>query len=71
MSKTYLRKRQVAERYQTTDRNVERMAADGRIPKPDFYNGRFPLWDAAALDASDRAATMRAQPKRAERNDAA
>jgi hypothetical protein len=66
MSKTYLRKRQVAERYQTTDRNVARMAADGRIPKPDFYNGRFPLWDEDRLDANDRAAVVRS-PKRAER----
>jgi hypothetical protein len=64
MSKTYLRKRQVAERYQTTDRNVERMAADGRIPKPDFYNGRFPLWDVAKLDANDRAAAARTQRER-------
>jgi hypothetical protein len=60
MSKTYLRKQQVAARYQTTPRNIDRMAADGRIPEPDFYNGRTPLW------ASDRAAAVRSRPNRAE-----
>jgi hypothetical protein len=67
MLKTYLRKRQVASRYQTTDRNVDRMARDGRIPPPDFYNGRFPLWDAAKLDANDHAAAARRQGRRTER----
>jgi hypothetical protein len=67
MSKTYLRKNQVAARYQTTPRNVDRMAADGRIPEPDFYNGKFPLWDTDRLDASDRAAAVRSQSSRAER----
>ena len=70
MSKTYLRKQQVAGRYQTTPRNIERMAADGRIPRPDFYNGRFPLWSEDRLDANDRAAAARSQPKRAESGDA-
>jgi hypothetical protein len=63
--KTYLRKNQVAERYATTPRTVERMVGDGRIPPAALRNGRTPLWDAAALDAADRAATMRSQPKRA------
>ena len=43
------------------------MASDGRIPAPAFKNGRVPLWDIAALDANDRAAAVRSQPKRAER----
>jgi hypothetical protein len=55
----YLRKTAVANRYQTTPRNVDRMWADGRIPPPDFYNGRFPLWNEAALDANDAAAAAR------------
>jgi hypothetical protein len=59
MLKSYLRKQQVANRYQTTPRNVERMAKDGRIPAPEFYNGRFPLWDAAKLDENDRSAAAR------------
>jgi hypothetical protein len=68
MTKTYLRKQQVAARYATTVRNIDRMAIDGRIPAPAFKNGRVPLWDAAALDASDRAAAVRSQPNRAERD---
>jgi len=63
MLKTYLRKQQVADRYSTTPRNVERMSQDGRIPRPAFKNGRIPLWDSAELDASDRAAAMRSQLK--------
>ena len=47
------------------------MVEDGRIPPPDFYNGRFPLWDDEKLDENDRAAAARSQSKRVERNDAA
>jgi hypothetical protein len=71
MSKSYFRKNQVAERYRTTPRNVDRMASDGRIPKPDFYNGKFPLWSEDRLDENDRAAAMRPQSKRSEHNDTA
>lgn len=59
MAKQYLRKKQVSTRYQTTDRSVERMVKDGRIPEPDLYLGRFPLWDEKRLDESDRAAAAR------------
>jgi hypothetical protein len=58
MAKSYSRKVQVAARYVTTPRNVERMVADGRIPKAAFYNGRCPLWDNDELDAADRAAVL-------------
>jgi predicted DNA-binding transcriptional regulator AlpA len=72
MLKTYLRKQQVAERYSTSVRNIDRMSSDGRIPAPTLKNGRTPLWDTAAIDAADRAATMRSpQQRRAEGNDAA
>jgi hypothetical protein len=72
MLKTYLRKAQVAARYSTTVRNVDRMSSDGRIPAPTLKNGRTPLWDAAALDAADRAATMRSpQQRRVEGNEVA
>jgi hypothetical protein len=37
MAKQYLRKKQLALRYGTTDRSVERMVKDGRIPEPDLY----------------------------------
>ena len=73
MTKTYLRRSQLAERYRTTPRNIDRMAADCRIPRAAFKNGRVPLWDAAEIDAADRAAavaaaTARSRPNRAERD---
>jgi hypothetical protein len=58
MAKSYLRKSGVAARYATTPRNVERMVDDRRIPPPDFYNGRFPLWDSEKLDEHDRRAAV-------------
>jgi predicted DNA-binding transcriptional regulator AlpA len=48
-----LRKRQVAERYASTIRTIERWTADGRLPKP-FYFGKTPLWDLEELEAWDR-----------------
>jgi len=29
------------------------MVADGRLPKPDFYLGRLPIWTDETLDAAD------------------
>ena len=58
--KHYLRKRAVAERYSVNVRTIERMQKDGRIPQPIYVgHSKFPLWDEAALDAIDRAATAR------------
>ena len=54
--KTFLRKRQVAARYGVGVRTVERMRDDGRLPEPDFYSGRFPLWSDQLLEAHERAA---------------
>jgi predicted DNA-binding transcriptional regulator AlpA len=51
--KKYLRKKAVAERYGCTDRQVDRMAAEGRIPKP-FYLTRFPLWSEEELEVLER-----------------
>jgi predicted DNA-binding transcriptional regulator AlpA len=62
--KKYLRKKAVAERYSVDERTVDRMAEDGRLPSPQ-YRGRFPLWDEAALDASDRAAALLPRPTHA------
>jgi hypothetical protein len=56
--KSYLRKRQLAARYKNSERNIDRMAEDGRIRPPDLYNGRIPLWDEQALDADDRRAIV-------------
>jgi len=60
ISKRYLRKKAVAERYSCSNRQVDRMSEDGRLPKP-FYlpNSKFPLWAEHELDENDRqAATM-------------
>jgi predicted DNA-binding transcriptional regulator AlpA len=53
--KTFLRKRQVAERYNVTTRTIERWSEDGRLPPP-IFRGIVPLWDQAELDAQDHAA---------------
>ncbi len=51
--KKYLRKKALAERYSMTERSIDRMCRDGRLPVP-IYRGRIPLWDEAELDKSDR-----------------
>lgn len=59
MSRKYLRKRSVAERYAVDVRTIDRMAIDGRIPPPKYLpRSRFPLWSEAELDAADRKATV-------------
>jgi predicted DNA-binding transcriptional regulator AlpA len=60
-SRRWLRKREVAQRYGgVSDRTVDRMAAEGRIPAP-IYRGRFPLWDESELDQIDQAAATAAR----------
>jgi predicted DNA-binding transcriptional regulator AlpA len=63
MSKKFLRKQSVAERYDIDERTVDRMKDDGRLPPP-HYRGRLPMWDEDELDASDRAAAV-ARPSKA------
>ena len=59
MSRKYLRKRGVAERYAVDERTVDRMRHDGRIPPARYLPGsRIPIWSEAELDASDRRATL-------------
>jgi predicted site-specific integrase-resolvase len=58
--KTFLRKRQVAERYNVTTRTVERWAEDGRLPPP-IYRGIVPLWDLSELEAQDHDAAAAAR----------
>jgi hypothetical protein len=55
MPKTFLRKRQVAARYNITTRSVDRWSQDGRLPAP-MFRGRVPLWDLDRLEADDLAA---------------
>jgi hypothetical protein len=58
MSKIYLRKRQVAQRYGDASlRFVERAVKDGRIPPPEYPCGEHtPFWDEEKLEANERAA---------------
>jgi hypothetical protein len=71
--KTYLRKRQVANRYgRVHPRSIERAVRDGRLPPPEYPLGpNVPFWDEAALDEHDRAAAVDATfgpaPRRARR----
>jgi predicted DNA-binding transcriptional regulator AlpA len=60
MSKTFLRKRAVANRYGINRRTVDRWAEDGRLPPP-IYRGIIPLWDLSELDAQDHAAAAEAR----------
>jgi hypothetical protein len=58
----WFRKQSVADRYDCDTRTVDRMARDGRIPKPHYLQGsRIPRWSGRELEASDRAAA-RARP---------
>jgi hypothetical protein len=73
MSKTYLRKRQVAQRYGGIAlRSVERAAADGRLPPPEYPFGEHtPLWDLAKLEENERAAALRCKPHQVTHEDTA
>jgi hypothetical protein len=61
MSKTFLRKAQVAARYGgVATRTIDRWAEDGRLPPP-IYRGIVPLWDLDELEAQDHAAATAAR----------
>jgi predicted DNA-binding transcriptional regulator AlpA len=57
MPKQFLRKSQVAQRYNVHERTIDRMSDDGRLPKP-IHRGKFPLWDETALEAYERRAVI-------------
>jgi hypothetical protein len=73
MSKTYLRKRQLALRYGgVTLRSIERAVEAGRIPPPEYPCGEnTPLWDLEKLEANERAAAIRSGRQIAHDEDAA
>jgi hypothetical protein len=73
MSKTYLRKRQVAERYGGIAlRSVERAAADGRIPAAEYpFGPNSPMWDLAKLEENERLAALRSKSSQVEHEDSA
>jgi hypothetical protein len=69
--KRYLRKKAIAARYGNIhERSIARMVGDGRLPPPDLYNGRFPLWSEDMLDRHDRKATQALARREARREHA-
>jgi hypothetical protein len=60
---TYLRKAQFAARYGITIRTLERMIDNGRLPKPDFFLGRLPVWSDEAIIANEKRAAAERRPK--------
>lgn len=73
MSKTYLRKRQLARRYgDVTLRSIERAVVDGRIPPPEYPCGEnTPMWDLEKIEANERAAALRSKSRQIEHEDTA
>ena len=71
MSKVYLRKRQVAERYGNIAlRSVERAAKEGRIPAPEYPFGEHtPFWDLAKIEENERAAAIRGKSRQVAHED--
>jgi predicted DNA-binding transcriptional regulator AlpA len=51
----FLRKRQLADRYQTCTRTIDRWTADGRLPKP-VHIGTVPMWALDEIEAFEREA---------------
>jgi len=52
----YLRKKHLRVRYGwESDKSVDRAWKDKRIPPPDLYQGKFPLWLESTLDEYDDA----------------
>jgi hypothetical protein len=62
--KKWLRKRHLKERYgDCSDRTIERMVIDGRLPRPEYpFHNRIPAWQEEVLDEHERAAVMAPRP---------
>jgi predicted DNA-binding transcriptional regulator AlpA len=58
MNKRYLRRLDLARRYSCTDRNIDLMVRDGRLPQPTLQLGRFPLWAEDEIEAADLEAAV-------------
>ena len=64
VSKRYLKKRQVQQRY--GDRSatwIKRRIANDGFPEPAMYVGISPLWDLDSLDAWDAAQAAKPKPE--------
>src|SRR5262245_21806227 len=67
MTKVNFRKAQLCLRYgDVTDRTVDRMVEDFRIPKPDYLGSRIPTWGSEKLDRNDRMLAAQSDHVRAE-----
>ena len=66
MAITWKRKKHLRTRYgEVSDRTLERMVEDGRLPKPEYpFGNRIPAWREDVLDAHDRAAVVASRPGR-------
>jgi hypothetical protein len=62
MTKRYLRKKAVRERYgNISNRTLKRLVDKGNLPPPHYpTNGKTPFWLEAELDAADRRNTTKA-----------
>jgi hypothetical protein len=50
----YLRRRDLAARYSCSEKTIDRMVDEDRLPKPIYQRGsRFPLWREDLLDKHD------------------
>ena len=63
MTTIHHRKVTLAKRYGTTARSIDNMVRDGRLPPPDFYMGRLPIWTDETIVANERAAAARRHSK--------
>jgi predicted DNA-binding transcriptional regulator AlpA len=54
-TKQFLRKKQLAERYQCTTRTIDRWVDDGKLPQP-IRIGDVPMWDLGEVEKVERAA---------------
>jgi hypothetical protein len=52
--KRYLKKKDLARRYGNCIKTVERMWKEGRIPPPDIWNAKSPLWSEDSLEKHER-----------------
>jgi hypothetical protein len=57
------RKIGLARRYEVTVRAIDYMVRDGRLPPPDFFLGRLPIWTDESIVANERAAAARRPSK--------
>jgi hypothetical protein len=62
MARRWWRKKQLRERYNTTDRSIDRKVKAGILPRPQFpLGGRTPHWDADEVEAAERTAIASAK----------